>query len=207
MWRSSSCAPGSRPARPRIKERRTLSSQRRGAQAPAPCQRGYRTDSIPRLFLEAGGFLIRRSPELTTIWHRYYTINVNFIVLLDIMGWQPFWTQEGLRTLAKRGMYLMGLKPLLEISLLGGFRLAYRGKPVAKLNTPRLQALVAYLLLNQTTPVARQQLASLFWPNTNESQARTNLRHLLHTLRSSLPNSDDFLVGDGYTIGWNKRAS
>ena len=99
------------------------------------------------------------------------------------------------------------VKPLLEISLLGGFRLVYLGIPVAGINTSRLQALIAYLLLKRARPVARQQLAFSFWPDTKEAQARTNLRHLLHNLRSSFPNIHDYLIVDENIIGWNSLAS
>lgn len=98
-------------------------------------------------------------------------------------------------------------KPAMEISLMGGFRLVYDGSPVSSLGSPRLQALLAYLLLQPGIPIARQQLAYTLWPDTTESQARTNLRHLAHTLRSALPNSDQYLIHDRHSLGWNSRAS
>lgn len=95
----------------------------------------------------------------------------------------------------------------LKISLLGGCNLTWEGKPVPRVKTPRLQALLAYILLHRGAPVSRQQLAFLFWPDSNESQARTNLRHLVHSLRTALPAGDVFLLGDGQDVAWNPQAS
>src|SRR6266540_1991020 len=73
----------------------------------------------------------------------------------------------------------------LSIGLLGSFRLHYQGKALNTINTTRLQALMAYLVLHRDTPVARQRLSFLFWPDSSEAQARTNLRNLLHKLRAA----------------------
>lgn len=44
---------------------------------------------------------------------------------------------------------------------------------------PRLQSLLAYLLLHRFTPQARQHVAFTFWPDSSEAQALTNLRKQL----------------------------
>jgi DNA-binding SARP family transcriptional activator len=67
--------------------------------------------------------------------------------------------------------------------LLGGFRITAGDQGVTSLEHARLQDLLAYLLLQRGRPVSRQQLASLFWPDSPENQARTNLRSLWHRLR------------------------
>ncbi len=61
---------------------------------------------------------------------------------------------------------------------------------------------MAYLLLHQGAPTARQRLAFMLWPESTESQARTNLRHVLHTLRARAPEIDRCLVITHHTIGW-----
>jgi DNA-binding SARP family transcriptional activator len=66
--------------------------------------------------------------------------------------------------------------------------------------------LLAYLLLHREASVSRRKLAFLFWPDSSEGQARTNLRHLIHELRCALPQSEQFLVGDQDTVGWNLTA-
>jgi DNA-binding SARP family transcriptional activator len=88
--------------------------------------------------------------------------------------------------------------PVLKIYLLGGFRLLYGEGMVTAINTPRLQSLLAYLVLHHHTPQLRSHLAFLFWPDSTEAQARTNLRYLIHQLRHALPQADPFLyTGDG----------
>ncbi len=97
-------------------------------------------------------------------------------------------------------------KPLLHITLLGGFRLVYGDEPITRINTGRLQALLAYLLLHRQAPQSRQQLAFQFWPDSSEKQAHTNLRKLLFQLRNALPESDRFLTQDHLTVHWRPDA-
>jgi len=97
-------------------------------------------------------------------------------------------------------------EPLLTIHLLGKFRLAYGDQLVTDIETPRLQALLAYLLLQRSAPVSRLKLASLFWPDSSEKQARTNLRHLVHVLRNALPEANRFLSFEGHALGWKPSA-
>ena len=79
--------------------------------------------------------------------------------------------------------------PVLSIRLLGSFRLDYQEQALNTINTDRLQSLLAYLLIHRDAPVPRQHLAFLFWPDSSEAQARTNLRNLLHKLRAALPQA------------------
>jgi predicted ATPase/DNA-binding SARP family transcriptional activator len=94
---------------------------------------------------------------------------------------------------------------LLHVQLLGGFRITYGDQAVAGVNT-RLQALLAYLLLHRGAPVPRQQLAFLFWPDSAEAQARTNLRQLLHSLKQTLPEAEHFVQADAQTLQWRAAA-
>jgi DNA-binding SARP family transcriptional activator len=94
----------------------------------------------------------------------------------------------------------------LQISLFGELQLTYNDHTLATVNTPRLQSLLAYLLLHRNTPQKRQGLGSIFWPDSTEAQARTNLRNLVHLLRRALPEADRFLHSDSLTIQWRKDA-
>ena len=94
----------------------------------------------------------------------------------------------------------------LHIGLLGDFRLVHDDLPVASVNTSRLQALLAYLVLHRDAPQSRKHLAFLFWPDTNEAQAFTNLRNLLHKLRQALPDADRFFDADGHAVFWRRDA-
>ncbi len=90
----------------------------------------------------------------------------------------------------------------LEIHLLGSFNLVYDGKPVKGLDSPRLQSFLSYLLLHRDAPQSRQQLAYLFWPDSNDSQARTNLRNILFKLRGAFPEVDNYLEVNQQTLWW-----
>lgn len=95
----------------------------------------------------------------------------------------------------------------LEIRLLGDFRVTYGETPVTEIKTARLQSLLAYLALHQDAPQMRRHLAFVLWPDSNEAQARTNLRNLVHLLRSALPHADEFLQIDAQTVQWKPRAA
>lgn len=96
--------------------------------------------------------------------------------------------------------------PTFSVSLLGGFEPYCGETALAARFKPRLQALVAYLLLHRDTPVSRQQLAFHFWPDSTEAQARTNVRKLLYRLRQIFPEIDDYLELERATIHWRAGA-
>jgi DNA-binding SARP family transcriptional activator/predicted ATPase len=93
---------------------------------------------------------------------------------------------------------------MIGIELLGGFRITRGGQPLAEPFSARLQSLVAYLTLHAGTAVSRQQLAFLFWADSREAQARTNLRQLLHHLRTALPDIDRYLDSDTQALSWSR---
>src|SRR3954452_16129957 len=97
--------------------------------------------------------------------------------------------------------------PILRIELLGSCQISVGTQPITNLNTSRLQALLSYLLLRSGIAQSRQQLAFLFWPDSSDEQARTNLRTLLHRLRTALPQADKFLTVDQQTVEWQADAS
>lgn len=90
--------------------------------------------------------------------------------------------------------------------MLGGFRLLYCGEPVADWHMPRLQSLLAYLILHRGTSQSRAHLASAFWPESTEAQARTNLRGLVLAMRRALPEADRCLCGDASALWWCEHA-
>src|SRR3954447_22039939 len=92
----------------------------------------------------------------------------------------------------------------LRIELFGNLRILRGAEPVAALNTSRLQSLLAYLVLHAEAPQSREQLAFLLWPESSESQARTNLRQLLHHLRRALPGENSPLLSDNHTVQWRR---
>ena len=96
--------------------------------------------------------------------------------------------------------------PRLHVQLLGDFRLAYGDTAITRLSSARLPALLAYLLLHRGAPRPRQHLAFLFWPDSSEAQAQTNLRKLLYLLRQDLPEADRFLLSEGPYVQWRSDA-
>lgn len=91
---------------------------------------------------------------------------------------------------------------LLRIRLLGALDLRLGEVPLPPLESARAESLFAYLLLHRAAPQPRQLLAFLLWPDSTESQARTNLRHVLHNLRRALPDLDRFLDVTSRTLQW-----
>ncbi len=89
---------------------------------------------------------------------------------------------------------------------MGNFYLVYGDEPVLGVDSPRLQSFFSYLLINRKSPLSRQRLSYLFWPDSSESQARTNLRNLLYRLRDALPDADRFLDVGSKTLWWQSDA-
>jgi DNA-binding SARP family transcriptional activator/predicted ATPase len=96
---------------------------------------------------------------------------------------------------------------LIRIELFGNLRIACDGQAVGSVNTNRLHSLLAYLVLNGGAPQSREQLAFRLWPESIESQARTNLRQLLHHLRRALPPEHCLLTSDNHTVQWPRDPS
>jgi len=97
--------------------------------------------------------------------------------------------------------------PRLSIELFGTLRLTYGDKPITSVNTNRLQSLLGFLALQGDAPQSREQLAFQLWPESSESQARTNLRQLIHHLRRALPAECCLLVADNHTVQWRSDPS
>ncbi len=95
----------------------------------------------------------------------------------------------------------------MAISLIGKFKITCRNETVNGLSTRRLRTLLAYLALHKETEISRQRIAFLFWPDSTEGQARTNLRQLLHHLRRAFPQAEDFLQMDARIIRWRSDAA
>jgi DNA-binding SARP family transcriptional activator len=84
----------------------------------------------------------------------------------------------------------------IQIYLLGGFSLICDGRPIRALTSERLEELFAYIILHREMPQSRSLLSYKFWPDSNETQARNNLRKMLYDLRHAFPNVDQYLELD-----------
>ncbi|TVQ21846.1 MAG: transcriptional regulator, partial [Leptolyngbya sp. DLM2.Bin15] len=65
--------------------------------------------------------------------------------------------------------------------------------------------MLAYLALHPHTPQSRQRLAFLLWPDSSETQARSNLRKELSYLRKAVPQSNEWLLADTKTVHWGSE--
>jgi DNA-binding SARP family transcriptional activator len=91
---------------------------------------------------------------------------------------------------------------LLEVSLLGEQYVA--GSSATNLaRSSRSIALLGFLAIHAEAPQPRQRLAAMFWPDSTEQQARTNLRRELHHLRVLL-GDDPSLVVELATLMWRE---
>ena len=91
---------------------------------------------------------------------------------------------------------------MLHVELLGGLRLTYKNCLLTELSGKRAEMLLAYLVLNRDSPQPRQRLAYLFWSDSKEAQARTNLRRELHTLRRLLPDAARLIKMGKHAVQW-----
>jgi DNA-binding SARP family transcriptional activator/tetratricopeptide (TPR) repeat protein len=67
-------------------------------------------------------------------------------------------------------------------------------------------ALVAFLAARAGSPQPRQRIAGLFWPDSTDAQALTNLRRELHQLRQILAGEPSLVVTSA-DLGWRDTAT
>ncbi len=86
----------------------------------------------------------------------------------------------------------------LRIRLLGGIEISGSCNTDTQIVSKKAKALVAYLALQCGRPQSREKLAALFWQNSPEEKARTNLRQALSSIRRALNGDQDiYLVTNG----------
>jgi DNA-binding SARP family transcriptional activator len=93
----------------------------------------------------------------------------------------------------------------LRIKLFGEFSLMAGDSPITGLQSERLQALLAFILLHQDVPLSRQQIAVHLWPEAIDADAKANLRRRLHELKQLIPGSDRWLHVEPKTVQWLQR--
>ncbi|MFZ4662928.1 MAG: AfsR/SARP family transcriptional regulator [Caldilineaceae bacterium] len=95
---------------------------------------------------------------------------------------------------------------MVRIFCLGTPRIALSHESAALALTPKATALFVYLVVTAAKgkpPPSRDHLADLLWSETNNQQARTNLRYLLPEVRRQL---GDYLIITPQTIAWQRQA-
>jgi DNA-binding SARP family transcriptional activator/predicted ATPase len=76
--------------------------------------------------------------------------------------------------------------PRLSLFLFGPLQVISDGEPVTGFESDKVRALLAYLAVETEAPQRRERLAGLLWPDQPEQSARTNLRHVLASLRKAI---------------------
>jgi DNA-binding SARP family transcriptional activator/tetratricopeptide (TPR) repeat protein len=83
---------------------------------------------------------------------------------------------------------------VLQVSLLGEQSIAEVETGTVRTRSSRTVALVAFLVAHSGRPQTRQRIAGLFWPDSTDAQALTNLRRELHQLRHALGDEASLVV-------------
>jgi DNA-binding SARP family transcriptional activator len=97
---------------------------------------------------------------------------------------------------------------MLELRLLGRFDVRRDGALVVLASRPA-QSLLAYLALTAGTAHRRERLAGLLWPDANEDNARSNLRHALWRIRKAIEpdqSAAPCLLSDELAVSFNAGA-
>ncbi len=97
----------------------------------------------------------------------------------------------------------------LSLSLLGPFQATLDGEPIARFESDKVRALLAYLAVEADRPHRRATLVGLLWPDWPEGVARRNLSHALANLRRAIGDDQatpPFLLITPQTIQFNCAA-
>jgi DNA-binding SARP family transcriptional activator len=76
--------------------------------------------------------------------------------------------------------------PVLQLELLGDFRMRSDSGSLINISAKKSQAMLAYLGVKPTQLVSRDKMAALLWSSTATEQARQSLRQTLSSLRKEL---------------------
>ena len=91
---------------------------------------------------------------------------------------------------------------MLDVRLFGEFKVSLDSQPIEIPSRP-MQSLLAYLILNAGTAYRREKLAGLLWPESDEKNARHNLRQTLWRLGKVI--GKDFFLTDKVSVGFNPQ--
>jgi DNA-binding SARP family transcriptional activator/tetratricopeptide (TPR) repeat protein len=83
---------------------------------------------------------------------------------------------------------------MLHVSLLGDQTITDDRTGSVRTRSSRTVALVGFLVVHAGSPQMRQRIAGLFWPDSTDAQALTNLRRELHNLRQVLGDEPSLIV-------------
>jgi adenylate cyclase len=85
----------------------------------------------------------------------------------------------------------------LSIHVLGPMQVTLGGQAIARFESEKARALLAYLAVESDRPHLRDSLAEMLWPERPAGAASANLRHTLATLRRAIGDAQD-AIADGH---------
>lgn len=97
----------------------------------------------------------------------------------------------------------------LSLKLLGSLDIELNGEPVGGLRSAKVEALLAYLAVEQERPLRRDALVALLWPDESLETARTNLRQSITRLQKGIDNQladPPFLLISRETVQFNAQS-
>lgn len=92
---------------------------------------------------------------------------------------------------------------VVSIHILGPFSISRDGQPLALSVGRKPRALLTYLLMTGGTST-REQLATLFWPDRFEAQARQSLRQAVSSLRKLLEDEGHMILSEEDRLSVNR---
>lgn len=99
----------------------------------------------------------------------------------------------------------------LHVCLFGAIELFAEGQPLPRLATAKAEALLAYLLVEETLrPGAshrREGLMTLLWPDMPLESAQLNLRQTLYRVRQGLPDDAALMLSNRQSVQINPAAA
>lgn len=78
----------------------------------------------------------------------------------------------------------------LSLTLLGSMQVEVNGEPARGIESSKGRGLLAYLAVESDRPHSRESLATLFWPDEDQTTALRNLRQSLYNLAQALSGSE-----------------
>jgi DNA-binding SARP family transcriptional activator len=93
-------------------------------------------------------------------------------------------------------------EPSVHVRVLGELEVQAEGADSEPVTSARGRSLLAYLVCHPDEWHSRQRLAFTFWPDSTESQARTNLRNVLHVIRRAVAATEPFLEQSAGSLRW-----
>ena len=82
----------------------------------------------------------------------------------------------------------------VNISLLGGFQMEVGQQTISRLESRKVESLLAFLVFHQERPHPREVLVGMFWPDMPEDKAKANLRRALYVIRKALGDRKDCIL-------------